>query len=405
MKPQRILIVTKFAHMQGGVEQHVETLAAELARRGREVARFTSEDLPDSGGSKFRADASTMSSKAQGVGTMFWSFTARRELQRRIEGYRPDLIHYHSIYHQLSPSVLLNGGHISVMTLHDFKLAAPCYTLVRDGDVCTACVGKRFPVDSIRFGCIRDSKIKSFLCAAEAVVHGPVYRNVIDQFIVPSSYAKGIATQAGLPAHKISVVRWGVDSAHRTDALDSEEARRPYLFFGGRLEVTKGIDLVLDLWYRSSLRDSFDLIIAGDGSLSPLVRRAAAVEPTIRYVGQIAQRDVVAYATRAILCLMPSRQPEPYGLFAAEVLSAGGRLMHSGRGALAEFSGSEAIRIDKLDTEIWAQAALRLSAESEPRASTRPEGTNSQIPSVERMVDGVEEIYQRALASRSANRM
>jgi len=400
-----VLIVTKFAHIQGGVEQHVRDLAAELVRRGREVEMYTSEDRLDSSGRGFDADATNMAGKAQTLGTMFWSVAARRQLEGRIEEYRPDVIHYHSIYHQLSPSVLLKGSHVSVMTLHDFKLAAPCYTLVRDDDVCTSCVGRRFPLDSIRYACIRGSKIKSLLCAVEAVVHRPAYRSLIDHFIVPSSYAKSIAAQAGLPADKISVVRWGVDPIQTHGMLDIGDSRRPFFFFGGRLELTKGIDLILDLWARSDLRGSFDLIVAGDGSLSPLVQRAAAVDPTIKYVGQIAQRNVLAYAASAVLCLMPSRQPESYGLFAAEVLRSGGRLMHSGRGALAEFLEAETICIEELSAQAWAAALESVIAKGEFQASLPRDARDSGIASVALMVDGVEEVYRRAGTNRSASAM
>jgi glycosyltransferase involved in cell wall biosynthesis len=247
--------------------------------------------------------------------------------------------------------------------------------------------------------------MKSLLCAVESFVHGPAYRGLIDHFIVPSSYAKGIAVQAGLPAHKISVVRWGVDPIQRPDLFQSDELQRPYFFFGGRLELTKGIDFVLNLWNRSGLRKSFDLVIAGDGSLLPLVLRAAATDETIKYVGQIAQHNVLAYAASAFLCLMPSRQPESYGLFAAEVLRAGGRLMHSGRGALAEFLESDLIYVEELNVDVWATAICSMISQTGSRRSFHRDSADSGIASVSVMVDGVEEIYRRASASRSASRM
>ena len=61
--------------------------------------------------------------------------------------FRPDVVHLHNIYHQLSPSVLRPVARAevpAVMTLHDYKLACPTYQFLDHGNLCQACLGGHF---------------------------------------------------------------------------------------------------------------------------------------------------------------------------------------------------------------------------------------------------------------------
>ncbi|MEK8106126.1 glycosyltransferase [Micromonospora sp. M12] len=81
--------------------------------------------------------------RAVAVGRMLWSPASRRGLARVIDEFRPDVLHLHNIYHQLSPSVLAaarTAGVPCVLTLHDYKLACPSYQLLDRGRPCQACV-------------------------------------------------------------------------------------------------------------------------------------------------------------------------------------------------------------------------------------------------------------------------
>ena len=183
-----------------------------LRDRGHEVRLFSSEDVVAAGGRIFSAsEAGT--DRVNSARALLWNARARSLFRNVAEEFCPEVVHYHSISHQLSPSVIGAFDGPSIMTLHDYKLSAPCYTLARDGEICQDCVGKVFAAPAIRYKCVAGSAAGSAICAIEGAIHRHRYRSEIGRFIVPSRFAFDIAVRGGLPADRVSIVPWGVASA------------------------------------------------------------------------------------------------------------------------------------------------------------------------------------------------
>ena len=77
----------------------------------------------------------------------------------------------------------------------------------------------------------------------------------------------------------------------------------------GRLEALKGLQTLLAAWDRTS---DVDLLIAGAGSHEPALRRLAEGDPRIRFLGQLAPRDLGRYYVHARACVIPSLAPEVF---------------------------------------------------------------------------------------------
>ncbi len=144
----RVLHVNKFLYRRGGAEGYMLDLAG-LQRgpgaRGRASSgcstRTTTSRSRSSAGSPARSSWSRrpegVKGKAAAAARMIWSTSARRGMAHVLEEFRPDIVHCHNIYHQLSPSMLepiRKAGVPCVMTLHDYKLACPSYQLLDHGD-------------------------------------------------------------------------------------------------------------------------------------------------------------------------------------------------------------------------------------------------------------------------------
>lgn len=87
--------------------------------------------------------------------------------------------------------------------------------------------------------------------------------------------------------------------------------------FLGKLQATKGIDLLLRAWEQADI--DAELVVAGDGPERPTIERAAATG-RITYAGWVdAQQkaDLIASATALVF---PSLWPETFGLVIAESL-------------------------------------------------------------------------------------
>ena len=104
---------------------------------------------------------------------ILYSFDAKKRLAALLDEHKVDVAHLHNIHHQISPSILheLKRRNIPVvMTLHDYKMVCPSYSLLAHGLLCAACTGGTF-YHAIQKRCVKGSLAKSALAAAEMYLH------------------------------------------------------------------------------------------------------------------------------------------------------------------------------------------------------------------------------------------
>ena len=152
----RILHVNKFLYRRGGAEGYMLDLAELQRGRGHDVSFFAMEH-PDN-----QADVNAdlfpprmeLNPPPSGFGArvatsvdILYRRSARIGMDAVLDRVRPDVVHLHNIYHQLSPSILRpvkRRGIPTVMTLHDYKLACPTYQFLDNGKICEACIPRKF---------------------------------------------------------------------------------------------------------------------------------------------------------------------------------------------------------------------------------------------------------------------
>jgi len=388
----RILMVAKFREVRGGAERHLHDLIGGLRRRGHDVTLFSSEDVEAAGGFVFTASTGRMA-RVESARALLWNSAARTLLARMTNECRPDVVHFHGVYHQLSPSVLGVCDVPAVMTLHDNKLAAPCYALFRDGDVCQACVGKMVATPAIRYKCVKGSTLGSALCVVEDVLYRRRYRRLVDRFIVPSRFSHDVAVRGGLPAERVSVIPWGV--AVEPVAASTYQPR--VAFFGGRLERMKGLQVLLDAWESMPAGHGCVLRIAGRGELENKVKAVAQRNPSVQFLGLLPGSAVLAEARGAAIAMVPSLMPETMGLAAIESLIAGTPVVASDHGALVDLRGPGVWTLPQVDVEGLRTALVRLLLENEEAAYR--EALSRRDLSLYRfdgMLDAIEAQYVRA---------
>lgn len=362
-----------------------------LSRRNHDVRLFSSEDVQAVGSTVFSASAHGRERISAGK-SLLWNAGARALFRKAAEDFQPDVIHYHSIYHQLSPSLLGATKSPTVMTLHDYKVSAPCYTLYRDGNICTDCVGKPFAISAIRYRCISSSVAASALCAVEDRLHRHRYRSAIDRFIVPSKFAFNIAVAGGLPTDRITIVPWGVATPERT----SKPVTPNHAFFGARLHRTKGLDVLLDAWRSLPHGHQAKLRVAGEGELEQLVRTEAARDSSIEYLGVLSGDAVINEIRSAAVAIVPSLFPETMGLSALEAMVGGTPILSSGRGALADLAGPGVWTLASIDVATIRGALVSLLLEGEAENYRRALATRDlSMYQPDRMIDSIEREYGR----------
>ena len=193
----RVLLINKFHYLRGGAERAYFDTAHILAESGHQVAFFSMQH-PENfqtewshffvAREEYTEGNPTLGERFRLVRNILWNFEAARKLEALIDEFQPEIAHLHNTYHQLSPSILwtLKKRHIPiVMTLHDYKLLSPNYSLFVRGKIWEHTSGWRCLKDR----CVKDSLFKSLFCVLEKWLHDFLgsYRKV-DRFIAPSHF-------------------------------------------------------------------------------------------------------------------------------------------------------------------------------------------------------------------------
>ncbi len=203
----KILEINKFNFRKGGADKHFLDVIALLESKGHKVAVFSMAHPRNEKSfweKYFLSEVGytreySLWQKIKGVGRMFYSFEAKRKINKLLDDFQPDIVHIHNIYHQLSPFILfeIKKRNIPiVMTVHDYKLINPNYNLYLNGKIYNRCQKEKYWQCFID-KCVKNSYLVSLIATLEAYWHNSwlkTYQKNIDLFIVPSNFVKNILT-------------------------------------------------------------------------------------------------------------------------------------------------------------------------------------------------------------------
>lgn len=357
----RVVLANKFLHPQGGAERAVLTLGQELAARGHEVLYFGMQHPSNVVGGEHVGLVPQRDYRSGGTGSlrdaaaMLYSFAARRRFARFLAARRPDVVHAHNIYHQLTPSILDAARELDipvVMTLHDYKLVCPRYDMLRHGAVCDACIDQG-PSACWRYRCA-GSWGASLLLTAEALLHRTRGSyGAVRRFLVPSRFLAHLLLRAGFAASRLRYV----PNFAPGEAPGGEPAAFDRFVFAGRLSAEKG---VVTLVRAASRLKSGELVVCGAGPLRAEVERAGAAAPAgrVQFRGHLDPQSLRAEVDAASFVVVPSEWYENAPFSVLEAMAAGRAVMASRIGGLPELveEGRTGILVEPGNEDAWVAA-------------------------------------------------
>lgn len=349
----RILLVNKFLFPKGGAERALFDMAELLRSKCHEVAFFSTahpENIRDDSvsefvsGANYHAKHSFIESYRLAI-RVLWNREAEKKMETLLDRFRPDIVHFHSVYRELSPSILRpvkTRGIPSVMTLHDYALISPSRILFsRQGGVWKS------PIPSLsevfRFPFVQHSRLKSFVALLENTVHRlmSAYRG-ISIFIAPSIFLKKIFEREkfyGSIVH-MSNPLLGLESRIKRAKANRKnpEPSSPFVFVG-RLDEEKGVDVLLEAFSRYA--GPSPLFILGDGPEKDLLHKRANELDLIKtkkviFCGTLCpeERDKILLSSKALIVPSIWYENQPYVIM--EALSLGVPILVSDVGALPD---------------------------------------------------------------------
>lgn len=298
------------------------------------------------------------------AGRVIYSLDAKRQIERLITDFEPDIAHAHCIYHHLSPSVLvaLKSHNVpTVMTAHDLKLACPAYKMLNRHGICEKCKSGNLlhlPINR----CIRDSLGASTLVMLESAVHKSLglYRRYLDKVVTPSYFFKSKLIEWGWSEEQLVYIPNFIECRDYTlsNALGS------HILYFGRLAPEKGVDTLI----RAAYRTGVELEIVGSGPEEDTLKSMPEAQTNhIKFVGRLEGQALRAAIQRARAVVLPSRWYENAPMTVLEAYASGRIVIGANIGGIPELirSGETGHLFEVDDVEGLAVLLEKVCAQSD----------------------------------------
>jgi len=319
----KILFVHNRYQQAGGEDNVVAAEAKLLAGHGHDVELWSvdNKDLPSGISGKIKTALATSYSPASRA-------IARDKLQR----FKPDVVHVHNFFPQISPSIYdacLEEGVPVVQTLHNYRLICPGAMLMRQGNICEQCITGS-PYQAVWYGCYRGSKLGSLVVAHMVAQHRKqgTWQHKVNRFIALTEFAKSKFVAAGFPADKIAVKANFLHDPLQAPRTNSDTPS--FALFVGRISEEKGINTLLQAW--STLDAQIQLKVAGTGPLYVVL----VGKNNVVALGRQSADEVNHLMQQAAFLVLPSEWYEGFPLVLVEAFAHGLPVLASRLGSMAD---------------------------------------------------------------------
>jgi glycosyltransferase involved in cell wall biosynthesis len=311
-----------------------------------------------------------------------WNREAAVATRSLLRSFRPDVVHAHKLYTQLSVAPLVTAaaaGVPIVQTLHDFELISASALDETGGKLDRA-------ETKLRYRALNNATYP-----IRRLVHVPRVR----EFVSVSRFVGDVHAAHGIRA----TVLPNFASVDPPTGEAPSFSERDGLVYVGRLRPEKGVADVIAL---AELLPDLRITIAGSGALRDLVHEAAQRLPNVSAPGFLGRDRLTALLANARIAIVPSRWQEPAGLAALEAMELATPVVAYAVGGLAEYVGEAgAGRIAEPNVAALARACRELYDDEQAweQASGRAVEAIATVHSPARYAKGIEEVYARAIGA------
>lgn len=328
----KILAIHNF-HRKGsasGDDQVYKSETAMLESHGNTVVRYSvCNDEFDNAGA-FGKVLSTLG--------MMWSFKNYRAVKDIIAKEKPDVVHVHTFFPLLSPSILYaakRSGCPVVATLHDTRFVCPCSTSLRGTQLCNEC-GDGHYLRMCKYGCFKNSRLQSLIVAFIFKYHRirKSFYKQIDRYVCLNENQIKLLTDIGFDKNKIiKKYNFVPDSGVGLTPVELKELPERYVVFYGRIGEEKGIRILMKIW--EQLPD-IPLVVMGGGPLEEEFAAWAKDKEQVHFLGYTQHDKCLAIVKGSEFVVFPSIWYEGCSMVEIETESLGKSLIATDLGFSVE---------------------------------------------------------------------
>lgn len=269
---------------------------------------------------------------------MLWSFKNYNQVKEIIKKEKPDIVHVHTFFPLLSPSILYaakRSGVKVVATLHDTRFICPCATSLRNGELCNKCGDGKY-LRMIRYSCFKGSRIQSFIVACIFKYHllRRTFYKQIDKYICLNDSQIKLLTDIGFDKNKIvKKYNFVPDAESNLKEVKIDGIPQRYIVFYGRIGEEKGIRTLMKIWDKLS---GIPLVIMGGGPLEKELKSWAEKNDNVYYLGYTEHNKCLSIVKNSEFVVFPSIWYEGCSMVEIETESLGKGLVVTDLGFSSE---------------------------------------------------------------------
>ncbi len=340
----------------GGPERYLFNVANALTARNHEIIPFSvrydlnkssmySRYFVDPVGSPkevyFRQQHMTLRTVWRTFLRLFYAPDVEKAVGRLCDETRPQIAYILQYLRKLSPALLVGlkkARRPMVVRLSDYSMLCPKATCWRQDQPCELCV-KGTLLPSLRYRCVRDSLPASILNALATWYHQfKGYFDLVDRFVTTTKFMSELMVEAGFPESKLRHIPTFVES-DLFFPLNNKESNTKEVFFAGRLDKDKGVDVLLDAWRHLKEQHGINarLRIVGTGEDLDYVEqlKAKAVADVV-FSGELDKANVARLMRSAYVTVIPSLGYDNLPNVMLESYSSGTPVLASNIGSFRE---------------------------------------------------------------------
>ena len=323
----RILIAHNRYQQAGGEDAVARTEAQMLKDAGHDVYLYERSNAEIEKWSFLR--------RVLSLWRMGWSSVSYHEMRKVIREFRPEVAHFHNIFFILTPSVYQackDEGIPVVQSLHNFRMLCSNALFFRNNNVCEECLEKKSLRPGIRYGCYKNSRLKTALVVRMIEKHWKkgTWKKLVDVYVTATQFSRQKYIEAGIPEEKI-LIKPNIDYGEGRKSNED----KGYVLYVGRLSEEKG---VLNLLQACPEFIDLPVKIVGDGPMRGKWEEYARRKKlsNVEFVGHVSGEKYDEYMRGAKFLIVPSVCYENFPRIIAEAFRYNVPVLASQIGSIPE---------------------------------------------------------------------
>lgn len=268
--------------------------------------------------------------------------SSNKILYKKISSFKPDVLYVHNTWFKANLGVFKISKKLNlpiIVKIHNYRFDCGRFFLkknhLRDELFCNKCSMKKS--DSLYFNkYYKESLIKSLLLTMYSKRYFNIIKNNDIQIACLNNFQKNYLIRLGIDKSKLNILHNPMPINVTKNTFDFDSS---YALYAGRIDSSKGVDLLINAWLNSKMKD-IPLKIIGEGDLLKFLVNEYRNEK-IDFLGNISNVEVIKEIKNSRAVLTATKMYEGQPRLLAEASSMGIPSIFPNFGGMAEYFPSD----------------------------------------------------------------